>query len=109
MEAPMSPSTDLIVAAPAQPAGDKLQIWPEPLDTPGILPRHLKKEASSKYPLLEILQRLLYRLRPNTHSDLDKILAAIALYSAAVPVYKHLKEFALWAFTVQITIPEYDP
>ena len=109
MEASVSPSTDLVVAVPAQRVGNELQAWPEPVDTPGILPRHLIRRVSSQVPLLEILHRLLYRLRPDTHSDLDKVLAAIALYSAAVPVYRHLKDFALWAFTVQITIPEHDP
>jgi chaperone BCS1 len=108
MDGPVSPSTDLVVSNSASPAQDKLEVWPESLNTPGVLPRHLKREASSQYPLLEILQRLLYRLRPDTHNDLDKVLAAIALYSAVVPVYKHLKNFALWAFTVEITIPEHD-
>ncbi|KAF1358696.1 P-loop containing nucleoside triphosphate hydrolase protein [Lizonia empirigonia] len=109
MEAPTASSTDLIVAAPVQLANDNLQIWPEPVDTPGILPRHLIRQASSRVPLLEIIHRLLYRLRPDTHSDLDKILAVVALYSAAIPVYNYLKDFAIWAFTVQITIPEHDP
>lgn len=109
MEAPIAPSTDLVVAAPVQLANDNLQTWPEPVDTPGILPRHLIRQASSRVPLLEIIHRLLYRLRPDTHSDLDKILAVVALYSAAIPVYNYLKDFAIWAFTVQITIPEHDP
>lgn len=105
----MLPSTDLVMAAPVQPAGDNLQTWPEPVDTPGILPRHLIRQVSSQLPLLEILHRLLYRVQPNTHSDLDKVLAAIALYSAVTPVYKYLKTLAVWAFTTQITISEQDP
>ncbi|XPT00897.1 hypothetical protein M3J09_010045 [Ascochyta lentis] len=106
METSMPPSAGLVVAPPVS---NNLQTWPEPVDTPGILPRHLIRDASSRVPLLEILHRLLYRLRPNTHSDLDKVLAVIALYSAAVPVYRYLKDFAIWAFTVQITISEQDP
>ncbi|KAJ4323929.1 hypothetical protein N0V94_001573 [Neodidymelliopsis sp. IMI 364377] len=108
MDVPVSPSTDLVISKSATPTQNKLEVWPESLNTPGVLPRHLKREASSQYPLLEILQRLLYRLRPDTHNDLDKVLAAIALYSAVVPVYKHLKDLALWALTVEITIPEHD-
>jgi chaperone BCS1 len=109
MEVPISPSTDLVVAAPVQPINDPLQMWPEPVDTPGILPRHLIRQAASRIPLLEIIHRLLYRIRPDTHSDLDKVLVGIALYSAAVPVYRYLKDFAVWACTVQVTIPEHDP
>lgn len=103
------PSTDLTVAAPERLANDSLQTWPEPVDTPGVLPRHLMRQESSRLPFLEILHRLLYRIRPDTHSNLDKVLAALALYSAAVPVYGYLKDFALWAFTVQVTISEQDP
>lgn len=109
MEQSTSASTDLVVAAPLHHAGDPLGTWPEPVDTPGILPRHLIRKASSQLPLLEILHRWLYRIRPDTHSDLDKVLAAIALYSAAVPVLRGLRDLAFWAFTVQISIPETDP
>lgn len=109
MEQLMSAPTDLVVASPTRPAGDALQAWPEPVDTPGILPHHLLRRVSSQVPLLEILHRWLYRIRPDTHSDLDKVLAAIALYSAAVPVLRALKGLALWAFTVEVTIPESDP
>lgn len=106
----MSPSTDLVVTTPVRPVNnDPLAIWPEPVDTPGILPRHLIRAASSRIPLLEIAHRLVYRIRPDTHTGLDRVLVAIALYSAAVPVYRYLKDFAIWAFTVQITIPEHDP
>ncbi|KAJ8114697.1 hypothetical protein OPT61_g3475 [Boeremia exigua] len=103
------PSTSLAVAAPVQAAPDPLQTWPEPVDTPGILPRHLMRRVSSQLPFLEILHRFLYRIRPGTHYDLDKAVAVIALCSAAVPVYGCVKGLAAWAFTVQITIPDNDP
>jgi chaperone BCS1 len=106
MEAPGSSSTELVVTAPMR---GTLETWPEAVDTPGILPRHLIRQTSAGLPFLEILHRLLYRIQPDTHSNLDNVLAAIALYSAAVPVYKFLKDFAFWAFTVQVTIPEHDP
>jgi chaperone BCS1 len=106
MEAPGSASTELVVTAPIR---DTLETWPEAVDTPGILPRHLIRQTSAGLPFLEILHRLLYRIQPDTHSNLDNVLAAIALYSAAVPVYSFLKELAFWAFTVQVTIPEHDP
>jgi chaperone BCS1 len=106
MEAPESASTELVVTAPIR---DTLETWPEAVDTPGILPRHLIRQTSAGLPFLEILHRLLYRIQPDTHSNLDNVLAAIALYSAAVPVYRFLKELAFLAFTVQVTIPEHDP
>ncbi|KAF2998193.1 hypothetical protein E8E13_004337 [Curvularia kusanoi] len=109
MESSAPVSTELVVTAPTQPRNNPLETWPEPVDTPGILPRHLIRQASTRLPLLEILHRLLYRIRPDNHGDLDRILAAIALYSAVVPVYNFLKDFAFWAFTVQVTIPEHDP
>jgi chaperone BCS1 len=109
MDPATPPSTDMVVAQPLRPAADPNQTWPEPVDTPGILPRHLIRSASSHLPFLEIIHRLLYRIRPDSHSDLDKVLAAIALYSAAVPAYRYLKDFVKWAFTVQVTIPEHDP
>jgi chaperone BCS1 len=96
-------TTDLVpVASPENPS----QLWPEPLDTPGVLPRHLKRAANTQFPLLEVLQRFLFRFRLN--GDLEKVLAAIALFNAARPVYKHLREFVLWAFTVDMYIPEGD-
>lgn len=109
MDPRTTPSTDLVVAQPLRPVVDPDQTWPEPVDTPGILPRHLIRSASSHLPFLEIIHRLLYRIRPDSHSDLDKVLAAIALYSAAVPAYRYLKDFVKWAFTVQVTIPDNDP
>ena len=33
----------------------------------------------------------------------------MGLYQAIRPVYNHLKDLFLWAFTVQVTIPESDP
>lgn len=87
------------------------QLWPEPLDTPGIIPQHLKRSATADFPVLEVLQRLLYRLRPfgGTGGDLEKALALIGLYQAIRPVYRHLRDFFLWAFTVQISVPESEP
>ena len=58
---------------------------------------------------MEVIQRLLYRLKPSGVGDLEKILALVGLYQAAQPVYKHLKGLFIWAFTVQVTIPETDP
>ncbi|KAH7094351.1 P-loop containing nucleoside triphosphate hydrolase protein [Paraphoma chrysanthemicola] len=105
----MSTSTDLIVpeAVVLEPATD--QLWPESLDTPGLIPRHLKRNATRSFPILEVLQRILHRLRPTgTAGDLEKLLALIGLYQAVGPVYKHLKDFFIWAFTSQITILEHD-
>lgn len=106
-----APSTDV---APYQaPQGDSIQLWSEPLDTPGYIPRHLKRAATSQYPILEVLQRLLYRVQPSSSSsssgDLEKLLALIGLYQAVRPVYHQLKHLCIWALTVQVTIPETDP
>ncbi|KAI5377691.1 hypothetical protein J4E82_003433 [Alternaria postmessia] len=104
MAASMSePSTDLTFSP-----GKASQLWPEPLDTPGLIPRHLKRSATGQFPILEVIQRLLYRLKPSGVGDLEKILALVGLYQAAQPVYKHLKGLLIWAFTVQVTIPETD-
>jgi chaperone BCS1 len=106
----MSTPTDLIVpkAAVLKPSPD--QLWPESLDTPGVIPRHLKRTATTSFPILEVLQRILHRLRPRgTADDLEKVLALIGLYQAVRPVYNHLKDFLLWACTAQVTIPESDP
>jgi hypothetical protein len=86
------------------------QLWPEPLDTPGLIPHHLKRSATASFPILEVLQRLLQRLRPQgSTGDLEKVLAIIGLYQAVRPVYNYLNDFFFWAFTVQVTVPESDP
>jgi chaperone BCS1 len=97
------PLVDLMVAP-----GKTSQLWPEPLDTPGFIPRHLKRSATGQFPILEVIQRLLYRLKPSGVGDLERILALIGLYQAVSPIYKHMKDFFIWAFTVQVTIPETD-
>ncbi|KAH7357601.1 P-loop containing nucleoside triphosphate hydrolase protein [Pyrenochaeta sp. MPI-SDFR-AT-0127] len=103
-----APSKDL--AVPQTAVADERQLWPEPLDTPGYIPRHMKRSATASFPILEVVQRILYRLRSSANGgDLEKILALIGLYQAVRPVYYHLKEFCVWAFTVQVTIPESDP
>lgn len=86
------------------------ELWPEPLNTPGIIPRHLKRSATASFPILEVLQRIISRLRPQgTTNDIEKVLALIGLYQAVRPVYGHLKDFFFWAFTVEITVAESDP
>jgi chaperone BCS1 len=85
------------------------ELWPEPLDTPGVIPHHLTRSAAASSPLLEILQRLLYRLRPSGTGELEKALALLGLYQAIRPIYDHIKNLVLWACTVEITIPESDP
>lgn len=85
-------------------------IWSEPLNTPGIVPRHLKRSATTSFPILEVIQRILSRFRPQgTSSDIEKVLALIGLYQAVQPVYGLLRDFFFWAFTVEITVSESDP
>lgn len=93
------------VAMPADTA-----IWPEPLNTPGVVPRYLLQSTARKLPILEVLQRLLRRFRPDSATDgLEKVLAALGLYQAFSPATRYLKELCIWAFTVEITISESDP
>jgi chaperone BCS1 len=115
----MSTSQDLIV--PPTPTSDltpssfttpptTTTLWPEPLDTPGIIPQHLVRSASSSLPIFEVLQRILHRLRLHgTMSDVEKVLALIGLYKAVQPAYRVLKDLFFWACTVQISISENDP
>lgn len=102
MATEMRPSTDIVV----RPVNENL-LWPESLDTPGYVPHHMKRSASAQFPVLEVVQRLLHRLTPHG-GDLEKLLALIGLYQAIRPVCTHLKDFLIWAFTVQVTIPETD-
>jgi chaperone BCS1 len=101
----MSTPTDLTVAQP----GSGVQLWPEALDTPGLIPSHMKRAGAASIPILEVFQRILYRLHPRGRaSDLELALAALGLWQAIRPAYQHLRDFFFWAATVQITIPESD-
>ncbi|OAL48574.1 P-loop containing nucleoside triphosphate hydrolase protein [Pyrenochaeta sp. DS3sAY3a] len=102
MATELKPSTDLVV----HPVNEN-QLWPESLDTPGYVPRHMKRSASAQFPVLEVVQRLLRRLTPHG-GDLEKLLALIGLYQAIRPACAYLKDFLIWAFTVQVIIPEND-
>lgn len=79
----------------------------EPINSPGIVPDHLKRAVTTTLPLLEILQRLVYRLHPGT--NLEILLAAIALYKASTPVYSYIKHVLERTLTSQVTVSEYDP
>ncbi|KAH9876278.1 hypothetical protein J1614_004157 [Plenodomus biglobosus] len=100
-------STDLVAIGKAVPV-KPTQLWSEPLDTTGLIPHNLKRAATSQFPIIEILQRLLYRIKPRG-GDLEKLLALIGLFQAVKPVYGYIKDFLAWALTVQVTIPETDP
>jgi len=95
-------------ASPPTTTSKELTLYTEPLDTPGVIPKHLKRAATAQFPLFEILQRFLLRLQPGgAVADLEKIVAVIALYNAAAPAYNHIKAFLTWAFTCQITISDH--
>ncbi|KAF2117921.1 P-loop containing nucleoside triphosphate hydrolase protein [Lophiotrema nucula] len=82
----------------------------EPLDTPGIVPQHLKRRVVQGIPLVEIFQRLLYRVRPGLPGHLDDIiLGGIALLIAGAPIYQFIKRQLLQWVTSEITIPENEP
>ena len=79
----------------------------EPLDSGGLVPKHQKQSVTAKLPLLEIVQRLVYHLRPGT--TLETIITLVAVYYASEPAaqwsYRQFKRL----FTSQITISEFDP
>ena len=102
--APRMSTTDLVVSEESMTT----EVWPEPFNTPGIIPRHLTHAAAASAPLLEVLQRILYRSSPHGVADLGKALALLGLYQAVRPVYTHLRDLLLWAFTVEVTISEND-
>ncbi|KAF1942384.1 P-loop containing nucleoside triphosphate hydrolase protein [Clathrospora elynae] len=86
------------------------QLWSEPIDSPDYIPRHMKRSAASQFPILEVIQRLLYRLKPMpSGGNLENLLALIGLYQAIHPLYRLLQDLCIRAFTVQVTIPESDP
>ncbi|RMZ66083.1 mitochondrial chaperone bcs1 [Pyrenophora seminiperda CCB06] len=103
-----APAYDL-ASQPAMAPRASDGLWPEAIDTPGYVPSHLKRSATAQFPILEIIQRLLYRLKPGGGGDLKKVLALIGLYQAVRPLYTHTKDFILWALTVKVTVPETDP
>ncbi|KAF2794707.1 P-loop containing nucleoside triphosphate hydrolase protein [Melanomma pulvis-pyrius CBS 109.77] len=84
-----------------------INIYRQPLDSPGLVPVHQKQAVAVGLPILEILQRLLHRLQSGY--SLDTVLALIAIYKAGVPVYKCLTHVFVYLFTSQVTVPEYDP
>jgi chaperone BCS1 len=85
-------------------------VWPESLDTPGIIPRHVMRAVSEALPIFEVLQRALRRLGLHgTTGELEKVVALIGFYKAVKPVYNYLKSFFWWAFTSHVTISEHDP
>lgn len=107
MDQPSRSETKLaVVSRPQHPPSNTL--WSEPLDTPGFIPRHLKRSATTQFPILEVVQRFIHRFNP-VNSNVEKILAIIGLYQAVRPVYHHVTNLFLWAFTAQVTIPEHDP
>jgi chaperone BCS1 len=109
----MSASPVLVASSPALDSTltpTSRELWPEPLDTPGLIPHHLKQSASASFPILEVLQRLLQRLGPQgSTGNIEKVLAIIGLYQTVRPVYNYMKEFFFWACTVQITVADSDP
>ncbi|KAF2466936.1 P-loop containing nucleoside triphosphate hydrolase protein [Lindgomyces ingoldianus] len=72
----------------------------------GIVPTHQKNSVSQGLPILEILQRVASRLRPGY--SLDSILATVALYRAAFPVFAYLKQLFTDYFTSTVSIYESD-
>lgn len=89
-------------------ASKALTPYVEPLGSPGLIPNYLKRAATIDYPLIEIFQRVLFRLQPGGGATIENVLALVALLKVSRPVYRHLKDFFFWAFTSQVVISEND-
>ncbi|KAF2662184.1 P-loop containing nucleoside triphosphate hydrolase protein [Lophiostoma macrostomum CBS 122681] len=83
------------------------QIEEEPIDSPGIIPKHQKQSVTAKLPLLEIIQRAVFRIQPGT--KLETVVALIALYYACEGAWEWSKPKLKRLFSSQVTISELDP
>jgi chaperone BCS1 len=79
----------------------------EPLDSPGIIPKHQKRAVTAKLPLLEIIQRLVFRIQPGT--KLETAVALIALYYACEGAWEWSKPKLKHMFTSEVSVSELDP
>ncbi|KAJ4294243.1 hypothetical protein N0V90_007933 [Kalmusia sp. IMI 367209] len=87
----------------------QLTLYREPLDTPGLVPSHLKRATTDANPIIEILQRFLSHLTPGSGATIEKFVALIALYKALSPVWGLAKDFVLRSLTSHVSISEFDP
>jgi len=95
--------------APKHPRGKQVELYREPVTTPGVVPSHLKRATVDANPFIEVAQRFLIHIKPGSGASIEKLVALVALYKVVSPVWRYIKELALRLLTSRISIPEYDP
>jgi chaperone BCS1 len=97
----------VVAAAPGQP----VELYREPVTTPGLVPSHLKRATADANPLIEVLQRFLVHVNPGSGSaaNIEKLVALVALYKVVSPVLRYATDLFLRLLTSRISIPEHDP
>ncbi|PSN64096.1 P-loop containing nucleoside triphosphate hydrolase protein [Corynespora cassiicola Philippines] len=103
------PSTGLGPARAPQLRKDRdiPRLYSEPLDSDGIVPVRFQKALVISFPILEIIQRCLYRLPIN--GNLDTVISLITLYRIAQPTWDMARSFFIRFATSSVSIAEHDP
>jgi chaperone BCS1 len=89
--------------------GKQVELYREPLTTPGLIPSHLKRATADANPIVEVIQRFLAQVQPGSGATIEKVVALVALYKVIAPVCHYVKECFLHSFTSSISVSEYDP
>lgn len=95
--------------AHTQQQQQEVALYREPVTTPGLVPSHLKRATADAFPLIEVVQRFLFHVNPGTGASIEKLVALVALYKVASPVWYYVKELILHSLTSRISISESDP
>jgi chaperone BCS1 len=97
----------VVAGVPGQP----VELYREPVTTPGLVPRYLKRATVDAYPLIEVMQRFLAHMSPGSGSaaTIEGIVALVALYKVIAPVWRYATDLFLRSLTSRISIPEHDP
>ena len=74
-----------------------------------LIPRHLKQLAVAQNPIIEIAHRFISQLRPNSGTELERLVALIALFGVVSPLWSRFKKLTLKLFASRISVPETDP
>lgn len=89
--------------------GQPLELYREPLTTPGLVPSHLKRATADANPIIEVIQRSLAHAHLGSGATIEKLVALVALYKIVSPVWRYAKDLFLRSFTSRISISEFDP
>ncbi|KAF2441763.1 P-loop containing nucleoside triphosphate hydrolase protein [Karstenula rhodostoma CBS 690.94] len=101
------------IAMPPKPVkaarGQQVELYREPLTTPGLVPSYMKRAIADAIPMIEVVQRFLARVQPGSGATIEKFVALVALYKVVWPVWSYAKIIFLRSFTSRISISEHDP